>query len=214
VQPVLLALGALAIAPLLDAAAARKPALGDLLDGFVLVGVTGIVLGHVLPPGWQAVGWQALAALALGLGLASVGHRHPALEGHRSAFAFLALLVHAIFDGVGLAHPEGEAGQHLAQAIVLHTLPVGVGAWRMATAQGGTRLALVVTLATAGATVVGYLVAGWLAPSTGASGGLLLQCLVAGAILHVVFHQAHGRADRGWTAAGGALGLFSVLLSG
>ncbi len=211
--PLLLALLALALAPLLERLASRRPALLDLLDGFVLVGVSGIVLAHVVPPGFRELGWQALAALGLGLGLASLGHRHPALEGRRAGLAFAALLVHAVFDGAGLAAPEGELGSSLAGAIILPSLPVGVGAWRLSLTHGGLRMASGVTLAAAGATVAGFLLTGALAGLAGATGLLLLQCLVAGAILHVVFHMAHGKADRGWTAAGGALGLLVVWLA-
>lgn len=212
--PLLWTLLALVVAPVLERLAARRPELLDGIDGFVLVGVTGIVLLHVAPEGYHATGWGALAALALGLVLASLTHHHPSLERSRTAMAVFALSIHAALDGIALGGPDSHLSRSLGQAVVLHTLPVGIGAWRLAYAHGGAPFATGVTAAMAEFTLVGYAAAG-AAASHGLDTALLLaQCLAAGAVLHVVFHFAAGRVLQPFMLAGAALGLFSVVLAG
>lgn len=205
---------AMLAAPALARAAVRWPRLLDGIDGFVLVGVSGIVVVHVAPEGYEAAGWPAVLAVAAGLVLASWSHHSPAMESARAALAVAALSIHSALDGLALGGPDSALGDPLAGAIVLHTLPVAVGVWRLASAHGGKGLATTLLLVMAGATALGFQLARSAAIDGVTTAMVLAQCLAAGAVLHVVFHFAHGRVLHPAMLGGGALGLLAVVLAG
>jgi uncharacterized membrane protein YraQ (UPF0718 family) len=190
---------ALVVGPLLFRLADRAQWALQALDGFIMVTVAGLVLVHVVPHSVAVAGPWAL-------GLALVGFFGPGLlERHleRAArtthmatliLACLGLVVHEFFDGVALGLPgsghdhDGE-GSILAMAVVLHRLPVAVTVWWLLRPLMGAMMAAA-TLAGLGlATVAGFAFAGTVAPLLEAAWTGLLQCLVAGSLLHVVIHR-------------------------
>src|SRR5262245_2778239 len=100
--PLLLALLAIAAAPLLDAGLRGRPAASGFADGLVQVVVGGILLAHVVPSGLAEAGWPALFALAAGALGGVAAHRVPGGERSAGVLAVGALLVHALIDGAAL----------------------------------------------------------------------------------------------------------------
>lgn len=204
----ILSLLALLSAPLLERSL-RRPAIAAALDGFTATIIGGIVLLHVLPHGLEAVGWPALAALGLGLLLPAGCGRVPGGRGLVRLLATLALLAHGLLDGVALASDSEGAGTMLAEAVVLHSLPVGLAIWRMGGAEYGRGFAAWLLGLSAVAELAGFLGAMQIPPGAGQALAVV-QCLAAGSLLHVV---SHGEAEGSRASGVGALvGVGAVLL--
>jgi uncharacterized membrane protein YraQ (UPF0718 family) len=195
---------ALVVGPLLFRLADRAHWALLALDGFIMVTVAGLVLGHVVPHSVAVAGpWALGMALVgfLGPGLIE-SHLHRAARSTHLATLILAcigLVVHEFFDGVALglpaaAHAHGHGQGHdegsiLAMAVVLHRLPVAVTVWWLLRPVLGA-VAAAGTLAGLGmATLAGFVFAGRVEPLMGEAWIGLLQCLVAGSLLHVVVHR-------------------------
>jgi uncharacterized membrane protein YraQ (UPF0718 family) len=194
---------ALVVGPLLFRLADRAHWALLALDGFIMVTVAGLVLGHVVPHSVAVAGpWALGMALVgfLGPGLIE-SHLHRAARSTHLATMVLAcvgLVVHEFFDGVALGlpaaghahgHEHHDEGSILAMAVVLHRLPVAVTVWWLLRPVLGA-VAAAGTLAGLGlATVAGFAFAGRVEPLMGEAWIGLLQCLVAGSLLHVVVHR-------------------------
>lgn len=186
---------ALSIGPLLYRLFRQRKDVMRALDGFVTVGVGGLVLFHVLPPSIAMGGLTALVFLAAGMILPTAIERvqHGNIRtAHTAALvlAFLALAVHAMVDGVALSQVQSGGGEALpvALAVVLHRIPVGLAVWILLRPSQGTRIASgVLTLIVVG-TLVGFFAGPAMMSSLeGATFGWF-QAFVAGSLLHVVFH--------------------------
>lgn len=174
------------------------------LDAFVVVAIGGLVLIHVLPDSLDRGGWAALAALVAGLFgplLAERGLRPGTTSGAGRVVIGLALAglaAHAVIDGLALGHDhaanepghEHEATGLLALAVLLHRLPVGIAIWWLIPRTLGVRVAITTLLLIAGSTVFGFAIGGVaLDESSGGQGLAIFQALLAGSLLHVVFHS-------------------------
>ncbi|PIE17789.1 MAG: hypothetical protein CSA65_07770 [Proteobacteria bacterium] len=184
----------------------------ELLDGFALTAIGGLVLLYTLPDTFAHAGPWVVPVMLLGfLGptlLEGWLHRGAAAAAH-SATLFLAVLglaLHAALDGAALAQKRLP----LELAVVLHRLPVGLTIW-MLLRPSRPKLAFGALAGIAGATLIGY----------GAGAGLLLQtspvalalfeALVAGALLHVVLHAPHHpESEGGWRVAAGVGALLAL----
>lgn len=204
----ILSLVALLSAPLLQPLLRRR-GLAAALDGFTATIIGGIVLLHVLPHGLERAGWPALAALGLGLLLPAGCGKVPGGRGLVRVLATLALLVHGLLDGVALASDADGAGALLAEAVVLHSLPVGLAIWRMGGAEYGRTYAAWLLALSALAEGIGFATAMQL-PAQAGLALAVVQCLAAGSLLHVV---SHGESEGGVASGLGALlGLGGVAL--
>jgi hypothetical protein len=185
-----LQVAAVLAAPLLDRAARLGRPVPHQVHRWFRWVVVAIVLSHVVPEGWEAAGPLAPLALFVGFGLAHGAER---LTGAHQGLAVMgaAMAFHHLFDGFALGQPAH--GAWLAPAIVLHTLPVALLAWRLAaarsTAAGAGMLASLVA-----ATVAGFALArGGAAPSDAAAA--LFACFVGGWLAQALGH-GHGEGDR------------------
>ena len=219
-----LAAGALAFGPLLAGLLERRSYLHAFLDGFILIMVGGLALLHLLPSARESIGaWCILIALVGAfLPLYTEKKLHHEGGGESRSVLWLAmvgLFLHASLDGAALAanehatHALGDAHWSLPLAILLHRVPVGLLIWWSVKPQLGTRTALGILAAIAGATFLGSSLSSFLLPlSTGAVSGVIFS-LLAGGLLHVVtdhrHHSTHGdgRAHPSWGAAGTILAL-------
>jgi hypothetical protein len=167
------------------------------LDVFVLVGICGLVLLHVVPDAIEAAGWPAGAAAVLGLALPHVVHRIlPHGLGRAGAgvalLGLLALGTHAMLDGVALGAAENQLA--LAAAVVLHRLPLGLSVWWLGQTLIGRRAALAILAIEAGGTIAGFLLGGAAADLLSVRALPILQALLAGSVLHVLFgHGPHAQ---------------------
>lgn len=176
-------------APLLDRAVAHAPRAASVVDLVVRALVGAIVLLHILPEGWETVGLLAPAMLAVGWSLPLVFERLPGLTGARETvvvvFAAVGLVVHSLIDGMALEHAQEP---WLPLAIVLHTVPVGVIAWRGARAVANDGAGVGVLVLAALATVGGFFGGAALLPVSAGPVLAAFQCLVGGTLLHVLGH--------------------------
>jgi hypothetical protein len=190
-----LSLAALASGPALIAVMHPAGRGRAALDAFVLVGVAGLLLLHVLPDAVEAVGWPAGAAAVVGAALPGLLHRffpHGNAQANRGAaiIGLLALLSHAMLDGVALGTSEPAAP--LAVAVLLHRVPLSLSVWWLGQTVIGRRAAITILATEALGTILGV--------SLGDAALALLnvrvlpvfQALMAGTVLHVVWgHGPH-----------------------
>lgn len=170
-----------------------------IIDGFIFVSITGLVCLFIIPESALLAGWSALLFAILGfLGptLIEHGFHRAARQTHFAALllGIAGLFFHALIDGTALVEPAGIASSSLLlpMAVILHRFPVGLTLWWLLRPAFGWLVAVSVILLVILATLVGFFWgASWTALLPGpALGGF--QALVAGSLLHVVFHSSRG----------------------
>lgn len=216
----ILSLAALALGPLLYVIGTRRAGVREGLDGFVFVSIAGLVIFHVIPEVMEVAGMWALGFAALGLFGPLVFERYVkklAREAHALALVLgmLGTVLHGMIDGMTLSSSTGFGA--LGLAVLVHRLPVGLAVWWLLKPQKGLKAALTVLISIGVATIVGFSLAEGSADRVHSFGAMCFQALVAGSLLHVVFHLSHGtrQAQGGWTrfapGVGGALALSALL---
>lgn len=184
-------LATLIVGPLVVARANRDTRMREAVDGFIFVSIAGLVAVDILPHLVEGLGWVALLIVAAGLwGPSWLEHRfRAAAHGTHVAVVLIAatgLVVHTVADGAVLSDLEQPG---LVLAVMLHRFPVAMTVWwllRPAWGVGGASLMLALM-------GLGTL-AGFGAGTHFLSGGMslmVLEALVAGSILHVVFNRLH-----------------------
>lgn len=206
-----LSLAALLSAPLLDSPLRRHVRAAAGIDAFTTVLVGGIVIAQVLPYCVELAGWPAVVAAIGGGLLPFLTHRFPAGRGLVAVFAGAALALHGALDGAMLALPDDHGpAEHLAHAVILHSLPVGLGVWRAVAPEQGRAAATLLLATSALATIAGF----GFAPavvSTASPAVAVLQAFVAGSLVHLVGHGRERREPVG-AVVGGVAGLVGVVV--
>lgn len=216
----ILSLAALALGPLLYVLGTKRDGVREGLDGFVFVSIAGLVIFHVIPEVMEVAGMWALGFAALGLFGPLVFERYVkklAREAHALALVLgmLGTVLHGLIDGMALSSSTGFGA--LGLAVLVHRLPVGLAVWWLLKPQKGLKAALTVLISIGVATIVGYSLAEGSVDRVHGFGAMCFQALVAGSLLHVVFHLSHGtrHAQGGWArfapGVGGALALSALL---
>ncbi len=210
-----LALTALAAAPILDYAASRISGGSAALDGFVLVGVSGLVLAHVLPHAVEQGGPAVVVVAALGMFLPLLIEsqtRDAAESAHAWALriALVGLVAHAALDGAALYDPERV---ELAWAVVLHRIPAALTLWVLLRPSRGLRVAVGMLGAMAAATVAGWTLGPAISGLDERAIGAF-SALVAGSLMHVVVHRPHRKVEPGSGRIAGMGALVAVLAVG
>ena len=170
-----------------------------VLDGFVVVVISGIVLLEVLPEILAHHAVPGLALLAIGLMgptfLEQQFHRF-AKQVHWAALciAIIGLVIHAFVDGVILCEVSESllaSESLLGVGVVLHRVPVGLTIWMLFAPRIGRLKATLILGVLALGTIGGFtyeMISGhW----HGGEAMVLFQALAAGSILHVVIHRPH-----------------------
>jgi zinc transporter ZupT len=215
---------ALLLGPFIYAAGRRQPVAREVLDGFVLITVAGIVCVYIVPDAILRGGTGAIVSLVLGL-LFPVAIERAFRRSHREAhvlivvLAALALVVHAVIDGIALLPASQvsttiagvfglKAGNELALGVILHRLPVGMAIWWSVRPSFGAPAALATFALVVLATGVAYFVGGDVVAWAETRGTAVFQAFVAGSLVHVVaFGVSHEHdGDRHSRAAGGSWG--------
>jgi zinc transporter ZupT len=202
----------LLLGPLLYGLAALRRATGQMLDGFVLITLAGIVCLHIVPDAWRSAGPVSLVFILLGLAFPLLlewvfSQAHERAHLVVLLVAAIGIALHAVLDGLALL-PIGEQsglfGSTLALGVIIHRLPVGIAIWWVVRPQFGTAAALAVFAVVIGATGTSYyLGAGLLVADSTALA--FFQAFVAGSLVHVALFgishdsesaaaQVHGEA--------------------
>lgn len=192
-------IAALLSGPLLYSLAQRHPRVVGWLDRFVLVSVVGLILIEVVPEAYALAGWWSLTFLALGL-LGPTALEHLLTKARREAhiaaliLAIIGLMLHSFGDGTALSPTNGTDHLALAFAVAIHSVPVGLLVWWLMFPAFGKTLPIVTLAAMSGCTLLGYLFGMEASQTINPRYWALLQALIAGSILHVVFGRRHSHA--------------------
>lgn len=196
----LLGLGliALAMGPIIYRLAQNIPHLLSALDGFVLVAVTGLTLLYILPHSILIGGWPALVLSFIGLlapTLIERRYHHLARQAHTVTLilAVLGMSLHGFIDGLALINHGTSLVNHntaLPWAVILHRLPEGITVWWLIRPQYGARKAILTLFFISFFTVFGFSFWDSLQTSVENQGIAAFQSLIAGSLLHVIFHRA------------------------
>ena len=223
----------LAVGPILQQLGRRVGPMQAILDGFVFIAISGLILLHVIPGSIVLGGWLAILGGLLGLLVPSLieSRLHGlARQAHMVALvlALSGIMLHGFVDGLALIAPEEAEGAHvhsmLPLAVILHRLPVGLTIWILLRPLYGTGAALGTLVLIAFATVAGFVLGGTVFEGVDNRISGMFQALVAGSLLHVVMHRSHphgepeelagrGRLHAGLGALGGLTLLWGITLS-
>src|SRR6266850_1300138 len=124
----LVSLAGLLLGPLTYRASRRSDEIYGFIDGFVLVGVAGLILTEVIPDTVRQAGPWALCFAAVGFVLPFALERRLALLPFSPNVFFrwlmiLGLLLHQLLDGVALSYGMTEGAVWLRLAVILHQVP-------------------------------------------------------------------------------------------
>ena len=187
---------ALGIGPFLFRLFATRQHFFRLVDGFIVVVISGIVILEVMPELIEHLPFLGTLLLMLGFAGPTILERlfHKAAhQVHRTALlvGVAGIIVHTFVDGMVLFELPASGGHLLGWGVILHRLPVGITIWWLLEPKYGRNIALTIL----GLMIIGTIAGFWLGlelmPVTAGEGGLWLKAFVAGAILHVVIHQPH-----------------------
>jgi|GEM_PF-1041554 len=208
---------ALLVGPAVARMAGERRAPFAALDGFIVVGLPGLVLLEILPEAFEQGGPTAVLFAMVGLALPRLleGRLHVAEGDLHSAVtwgATFAYSLHAVIDGAALN--DGAGSFALGTGVVLHRIPVGVTMCWLVRRHGVRGAAFAIGLIGL-ATSLGYFGAGSLVAAMPLGSLGLFQALVGGSLMHVVAGHAHGHDGhapaRGWELLGAGLGLLSLV---
>lgn len=193
-----------------------------LMDGFVVVVITGIVILEVLPELLAHHPVAGIILLMLGFAgptiLEQLFHR-AARQVHRTALLIgvAGIVAHTIVDGMVLFESPASGGALLGLGVMLHRLPVGITIWWLMEPRYGKKAAWAVLGLMVVGTVAGFFMGAGGELFSSAESILWLKAFVAGAILHVVIHRPHVSEASGgnvfkWAEGTGNLVGLGVLL--
>lgn len=221
VQPVIyfiLSIAALLLGPAIYAWARKRPTGRQMLDGFILVTVAGIVCVYIIPDAVVTGGRVAFLFLLVGL-LFPIAIEKAFHEFHRQAHVFIVILaaaglvVHALIDGLALLPGVGTSitsgsdgtnarlwnsifGNQLAVGVILHRLPVGMTIWWSVRPSFGTGAAVATFALVIAATAAAFFFGAPAVQLAQLESLAYFQAFVAGSLVHVVaFGVNHEHSD-------------------
>lgn len=184
----ILSIAALLLGPLIYAAGKKNKLVRRLLDGLIILSIAVIIFVHIIPEALAQGGAYVYVVILLGVAFPMLLERlfRKATDtAHLMivAIAAVGLLVHAVIDGLALLAGNGLG---LAQAIILHRLPVGMAIWWVVRPALGTPIAIGVFTLIILATTTGYFMGESVVPMAETQTLALFQAFVAGSLIHVV----------------------------
>lgn len=211
-SPLLLAALAILAAPVFDRLLRGRPSVSVAVHDLARVAVFGVVAVHMLPHGIAVAGAVAIPAVLAGVFAASALERPlESRDGASWVPIAVALALHQAIDGVALAQPDD--GPFLPIAVILHTIPIALLAWRFSTLRGGGTSGAVTLAGMIVATGAGYAVASMGPPSHESALASLVECFLGGALVHVLAHR-HDEASRDRPLASGVGTLAGIAVVG
>ena len=182
--------------PLIYQWMSRGGRMAKTIDRLIVVALIVLVVVLLVPEIVAALGWYAPGLLALGYllpGLLEMVVRRAAETMHLASLflALLGLLLHAMLDGAGLAGSELQASGGLAAAIVLHRFGVGLMIWLIMQPVFGQRVAWLMLVGMAAATILGFEFSERVLPLAGKFTVSAMQAVIIGTIIHSLVHRGH-----------------------
>ncbi|MES2503312.1 MAG: hypothetical protein V4534_00360 [Myxococcota bacterium] len=161
------------------------------IDRIVILCILLLVLFHIIPESIEQAGLVAFAAILLGALWPVIYQRASKsnnchLQRSLLSLASVGVITHTFLDGVALADDA-----YIGMAVILHRLPEGMGLWRVAVTTFNRRWGFIALAIIMFSTACGYFFGtAWLAFASEGFVGLF-EGLMAGVLLHVVFHKTH-----------------------
>ena len=200
----------------------RKPSWLSFFDAFGLISIVGLTMLHLIPHSVENGGILGLIAVGVGLGVPGLLHllQHHDHHGEHSdeensgsethsgeksrrilmACVLIGFAVHTLLDGIGLSMSSlehAEMGQMLGLGVLFHRLPVGIFLSLILVPRVGIKKTWGLLGGLAASTILGFALGHFALPAAGVTFLYVLQGLIAGMLLHVVFHnisaEAHGK---------------------
>lgn len=199
-------IASLILGPVVYVAARTRDALLAVIDGFVFMAISGLVLLYILPDSFASGGWLTLLFVLVGFfgpTLMEQNFKKAARQAHLAALVLgiVGLCLHSLIDGTALsAPPESPVTHHnvLPYAVILHRFPVGLTIWWLLRPAYGIWTAGAILALMSGSTIAGFFLGPHLTTGLSTQGIAWFQALVGGSLLHVVMHQPHAKgADCG-----------------
>lgn len=168
-----------------------------LIDVIVIGSILFLVVFHVVPESIEHAGWLAIFAITLGavwpLIYKAVSHSHNCqLQRSLLSLASVGVITHTLLDGVAISDDA-----YLGFAVVLHRLPEGLGIWRVAESAFSKYWGFFALWVMMISTGIGFFFGSyWLAYAPDHLVGFF-EGLMAGVLLHVVFHKSHVQSHVG-----------------
>jgi hypothetical protein len=184
----LLSTFALLAGPFVYALGRRNKVTERALDVLIIVAIAWIIGVHIVPDAFQIAGWPALVFLILGMAFPYMLRRifHLASSAMHTALLFiaaLALVLHAVIDGIALLPASGE---RLGLAVILHRLPVGMAIWWTFRPTIGTKAAIAAFALIITATALAFYFGGPVIELAESRMLALFQVFVAGSLADMV----------------------------
>jgi hypothetical protein len=178
----------LLIGPLIYAAGRNYSVARRIFDALIVLAIAVIIVVHIVPEALRLGGTSAVVVLLLGLAFPMVLERlfkKATDTAHLVVVAIAAfgLLLHAIVDGIALLPANGAA---LANAVILHRIPVGMALWWAVKPSFGVAVAATMFALIILATAAGYFVGEAAVQIAETKTIAMLQAFVAGSLVHVV----------------------------
>ncbi len=231
----ILSIFALFVGVALCAQIQKRPSWLSFFDAFVVVSIVGLVLFHIIPHTLEDSGLSGMAAIAVGFGIPAIMHRRTHRHEHgahcdgsheknsrrKRSFAQNAMMIaviagmcaHTVLDGIGLSMSDmsgdiAPTGNLLGISVLFHRLPVGFFLSLMLAPRIGTKKTWGVAAVMALSTAIGFGLGHFALPHMGMTILYIVQGLIAGMLLHVVFHNVSVGGAREFRYAKG-LGAFA-----
>lgn len=212
-----LSIALLFIAPLLTLISQRSTSYVAILNGFVFVVISALIFFHIIPDLIIETGEIVLLFVFLGLLLPWVTEKalHNSNLVHKVSIlvAVLGLALHAMMDGMAMS--DMHASTHLAYAVAIHRIPMGLLVWWFVKTHFGRFAAYLMLGIIATGTIVGFYFAESLLAPLQATGISYFQAIVAGMLIHVLLHQPHEISEstnQHAEGTGNLLGIVGVIL--
>jgi len=192
-----LSLLALFLGPITYRLLQRQPGWLDLIDAFIFVSISGLVLFHILPELLHTGGLLVLVLTLVGLLIPSFIEKyfhHAAHKAHNATLflGILGLVLHASIDGTVLLADQGSHTEWLlALGVLLHRFPVGLTIWWLLRPQYGIVLPFIVLVSMSAATLFGASYAEFSIAQLDGQFLAWFQAFVMGSIMHVVLHRPY-----------------------
>jgi zinc transporter ZupT len=204
----ILSIVALLCGPFIYGWARGRPTGRQLLDGFILVTVAGIVCVYIIPDAVVTGGRLAWLFLFVGL-LFPVAIEKVFRESEHQAHIFIVILaasglvIHALIDGLALLPGVGSAisgaddgtnsrlwnsifSNQLAIGVILHRLPVGMAIWWSVRPGFGTGAAIATFATVIAATAAAFFFGAPTVALAELQSLAYFQSFVAGSLVHIV----------------------------
>lgn len=194
---------ALIFGPILYQIVRKRDFLLKLIDGFVFVSISGLLLLHLIPHFYEEPSLMLPLLLFLGFLGPSILEKilysaHTKIHKLSLFFAILGILLHTLFDGAALALLVEESHNiDIAIAVILHRLPVGLTVWWLVTPAFGKKTSSLLILAMIIFTCFGYFAMHDFTHSIEHELIHGLEAFIAGTLFHVVFFRMHLSAENG-----------------